>query len=353
MKPTTTTQYVGIDLHQATSSVCIRDVDGRITQQTVLQTSAPAIRGLIRSLGGDVFVTFEEGTQSQWLYDVLRNDAKVLVCDPRHNHSMKANKSDKVDAERLSDLLRAGMLRPVYHDIHSVRDLRELVRSYTTLVQDATRIMLRLKALYRARTIATKGDGVYQKKGRAGWLARIDSSAARQRAERLLVQLDHVQELRKEAKHAMLREAKHHKAVQLLQTFPHIGPIRAAEIVSIMATPHRFRTKRQLWAYAGLAVVTRSSSDYEMTPQGLRRKKRAPSTRGLNRNANHQLKKVFKSIANELASTDTPLGDHHRERLARGMRESLAKVTLARSVAAILLAMWKNGEPYDDDKLNR
>jgi hypothetical protein len=35
------------------------------------------------------------------------------------------------------------------------------------------------------------------------------------------------------------------------------------------------------------------------------------------------------------------------------MRESLAKVTLARSVAAILLSMWKKGEPYDDDKLNR
>jgi hypothetical protein len=154
MKPTTT-QYVGIDLHQATSSICIRDVDGRITQQTVLQTSASAIRGLIRSLDGEILVTFEEGTQSQWLYDVLRDDAKVLVCDPRHNHSMKGNKSDKVDAERLSDLLRAGMLRPVYHDIHSVRDLRELVRSYTTLVKDATRIMLRLKALYRARTIAT------------------------------------------------------------------------------------------------------------------------------------------------------------------------------------------------------
>jgi hypothetical protein len=90
-----------------------------------------------------------------------------------------------------------------------------------------------------------------------------------------------------------------------------------------------------------------------MTPEGLRRRKRPPSTRGLNKNSNHQLKKVFKSIANEIAPTDTPLGDHHRERVSRGMREALAKVTLARSVAAIILTMWKKGEPYDPDKLNR
>jgi hypothetical protein len=60
----TTTQYVGIDLHQATSSICVRDVDGRITQQTA-QTSAPAILGLRTGRpGGEVLVTFEEGTQS-------------------------------------------------------------------------------------------------------------------------------------------------------------------------------------------------------------------------------------------------------------------------------------------------
>lgn len=349
----TVTQYVGIDLHQATSYVCVRDGEGKITQRTILETTAPAIMGLIRSLGGEVHVTFEEGTQSQWLYDVLRHDAHVLVCDPRHNRLTIGNKSDRVDAERLSELLRTGMLRAVYHDTHSVRDLRELVRSYTTLVEDATRIMLRLKALYRSRAIRTKGSGLYDADRRGEWLERIDSPAARSRAEQLLVQLGQVQALRKKAKRLMLREARHHEAVTLLQSFPHVGPIRAAEIVSIVATPHRFRTRRRLWAYAGLAVVMRSSSDYEMGPEGIRRTRRAPATRGLNRNANHRLKKVFKSIANELARSDGPLGQRHSDRLARGMKEELAKITLARTVAAILLAMWKKGEPYDPERLNR
>lgn len=347
------TQYVGIDLHQATSSVCVRDSDGRITQQTVIQTSASEISRLVRSLGGDPMVTFEEGTQSQWLYDVLRNDARVIVCDPRRNHSMKDNKNDRLDAEKLSDLLRAGQLRPVYHDTHSVRELRELVRTYTSLVQDANRIMLRLKAIYRGRAIATPGAAVYRQSNRQEWLDRIESPSARLRASSLLVLLDQVQTLRIESRAAMMREARQHPAVKLLQTFPQVGPVRSAEIVSIIATPHRFRTRRHLWSYSGLSVITRSSSDYEYTPDGLRRSRRRVMTRGLNKNANHQLKNVFKAIATALARSDTPLGDRHRERVARGMRESLATVTLARTVAAILLTMWKEGAPYDAQRLKR
>jgi Transposase len=86
--------------------------------------------------------------------------AKVVACDPRHNGLLKSgNKSDKIDARKLADLLRAGMLHPVYHGQHSARPLKELSRSYLTLVHDGTRVMNRLKAIYRGQGSAAPANG--------------------------------------------------------------------------------------------------------------------------------------------------------------------------------------------------
>jgi hypothetical protein len=54
-----------------------------------------------------------------------------------------------VDARKLAELLRTGMLRPVYHGENGLRTLRDLGRSYQTISKDLTRVMNRLKALYR------------------------------------------------------------------------------------------------------------------------------------------------------------------------------------------------------------
>lgn len=89
-------------------------------------------------------VTFEEGTQAEWLYDLISPHAtELVVCNPHHNHLLKTgNKSDRVDARKLAQLLRARMLRPVYHGEHGTRTLKELVRSYECLVEDTSRVKI-------------------------------------------------------------------------------------------------------------------------------------------------------------------------------------------------------------------
>ena len=124
-----------------------------------------------------------------------------------------------------------------------------------------------------------------------------------------------------------------------------------AEILAVMATPWRFRTKRQAWPYVGLAVVTRSSADQEFDDGKLRRRKRAPLTRGLNRNHNPLLKSVFKGAANAAAAEDGPFKQLYEECVARGVRKDMAKVTLARKIVAITLRLWKTGELWDATKL--
>jgi transposase len=344
-------QYVALDVHQATLVVSVRDEQGSIVMRATVATEANAIVGLVRGLGSRVHIVFEEGTQAQWLHDVLRPHAeRVMVCNIR-GRAETGNKNDRIDADRLSELLRLGSLKAVYHEASSLLTLKELVRSYTNLVEDATRVMQRIKALFRARGIKTPGTSVYRQTKRKEWLARLEERGARMRAAGLLAELDVLEELRPKAKAAMIVEARRQPGWRFLRSVPFLGPVRVAEILAIMATPWRFRTKRQAWPYVGLAVVTRSSADQEFADGKLRRRKRAPLTRGLNRNHHPLLKSVFKGAANAAASQDGPLKDLYEACLARGVREEMAKLTLARKIVAIALRLWKTGELWDATKL--
>lgn len=344
-------QYVALDVHQATLVASVRDEQGAVVMRATVATDAKAVVGLVRGLGSRVQVVFEEGTQAQWLHDVLKPHAeRVVVCNVR-GRGETGNKSDRLDADRLSELLRLGSLKPVYHGASGLLTLKELVRSYVNLVEDGTRVMLRIKALFRARGIKTPGTSVYRQSTRKGWLSQLEERGARMRAEALFAELDVLQELRPKAKAAMIAEARRQSGWKILRSVPFLGPVRVAEILAIMATPWRFRTKRQAWPYVGLAVVTRSSADQEFADGRLRRRKRAPLTRGLNRNHNPLLKSVFKGAANAAAAQDGPFKEFYEACVGRGVREEMAKLTLARKIVAIVLRLWKSGEIFDATKL--
>lgn len=346
------TKYVGLDVHQATTVTSVREDGGRVIARTVLPTEASAIVDYFRGMRGTIHVTFEEGTQAQWLHDLLGPVVhRVLVCD-RRGKSQQGNKGDHPDADELSDLLRCGKLRAVYHGTGERATLQELARTYQNLLEDGTRVMQRLKALFRARGIKTPGTAIYRGACRAEWLGRLREPGVRFRAEALYAELAVLQQLRPKAKTAMLAEASKDPAWPVLRTIPYLGPVRVALILARMQTPWRFRTKRHLWAYVGLAVVTRSSAEYEMDgPRAVRRRRRLVMTRGLNRNHNRVLKDVFKGAATAASVRRGALQEWYQGLVTRGMREELARVTLARKLAAITLRLWKRGERYDATQL--
>jgi transposase len=145
-------KYIGLDVHQATISAVVLDSTGKLVMESILETKAATILQFIDGLRGSLSVTFEEGTCAAWLHDLLQpHVTKVAVCDPRKNALLKSgNKNDRIDARKLADLLRSELLSPVYHGENGVRTLKELARSYLTVTQDVTRVMNRLKALYRS-----------------------------------------------------------------------------------------------------------------------------------------------------------------------------------------------------------
>ena len=293
----TSEKYIGLDVHQATISVAVMDASGKLVMESILETKASTLLQFLAGLRGNLSVTFEEGTWAAWLYDVLKpHVTHLVVCNPRKNALLKTgSKSDRIDARKLAELLRGNHLKPVYHGETGVRMLRELARSYLTLMEDQIRVMNRLKALYRSWGIACAGRDVDYTRHRAEWLEKLREPGVRRRAARLYEQLDAMQRLRRLARHDLLLESRKHSISSKLRQIPYVGPIRAALLIALLQTPHRFRTKRQLWAYSGLALEIHTSGDYGYPDGQLRRSKKVVSIRGLNKDHNHDLKGLVQS----------------------------------------------------------
>jgi len=346
-------KYIGLDVHQSTISVAVLDSEGKLVMQCVLATHASAILDFFHGLRGTLHVTFEEGTHSAWLYDLLvRRVAKLVVCNPRQNALLKAgNKSDAIDARKLAELLRAALLSPVYHGESSTQTVKHLGRSYVSLTEDTTRTMGRLKALYRSQAIACSGQKPYGRRHRQAYLEQLRETGLRCRAERLYQQLDLLQQLRREARRDLILECRKHADARILRQVPLLGPIRVGLLLGRVQTPHRFRTKRQFWAYCGLALETRSSADYRMVNGQLERRQKPALIRGLNLNHNHDLKNLFKSAATSAAVRPGGFRDVYENLLRKGMKPELARLTLARKLAAVTLHVWKKGEAFDAEHL--
>ncbi len=347
------TKYIGMDVHKETISIAVLNSSGKLVMETIIETKASTLLQFVQGLRGSLHVTFEEGTWAAWLYDLLRpHVTKVVVCDPRKNALLKTgNKSDRIDARKLAELLYLNKLKPVYHGEHGVRALQELSRSYLTISGDLARVMTRLKALYRSWAIPCAGKQVYAPRYRSEWLGKITEAGVRRRAEFYYQQLDALRALRQQVRRELLAESAKHKASKLLCQIPSIGPIRAAQLIAILQTPHRFRTKRQLWAYGGLGIETHSSADHRYVEGQLRPSKRPVSLRGLNRNHNHELKNIFKGAAIIAATKAGPFQEFYAALVAKGIRPEMARLTLARKIAAITLIVWKKGVCFDAQHL--
>ena len=345
-------KFVGLDVHKETIAIVVVDEQGKTLVQSVVATEGETIRDFLKGLSGEIHLTFEVGTQSNWLYRQTKPLVeKVIVCNPRHNNLlMIGNKADLIDAEKLAQLLRLGALHEVWQHSAEQACLKELVRTHENLISDCIKVMNRIKAVYRSQAIKCAGSSVYQVSKRDEWLAKLSEPGMRLRAELFFRELDTLTELRKQARLAMLRQARKHKDFKRLCKIPGLGFVNVSRLIAQVGTPFRFQTKRQFWKYCGLAVATRSSADHLIVGGKLQKKIKQTQTRGLSRNFCHRLKNVFKMAAQKSARAE-PFQTYYEKLLDGGTRPSLAQVSLARKIAATALSVWKNRTDFDAQRL--
>lgn len=339
-------RYVGVDAHARSCTLGVMSAGGRRLKQLLVETNGRALVEAVRGIGGRVHVCLEEGTQSAWLYELLKpHVAEVVVAVAPEK---KGSKDDQRDAWARANELRTDSIETrVFKAPEHLAGLRNAVRLYGFAVTDVVRAKNRLKSVFLSRGISTDAS-VYAPSKRAEWLMKL-SLPHRQLAEWLGRQLDQLEPLREEAERLLLAESKKHPIIRKLSTAPGMGPIRTAQVVAIVAAPERFRTRRQFWSYSGLGIVTRSSSDWAQDRAGKWVRLQHAQTRGLSRKRQPRLKAVFKGAATTVIAqlTEDPLHADYERMLQSGIKPTLAKLTLARKIAATVLSMWKHQEAYD------
>lgn len=339
-------RFAGLDVHAQTCTLAVMSASGKRLTSQVLETNGRVLVEAIRGIAGRVHLCIEEGTQSAWVHEILSpHVAELVVTAPEESRGAK---DDLRDAWGLADDLRTGRIKTrVYKAPKQLAGLRSAAIAYRLATQDVVRLKNRLKAVLRSRGILADGD-VYDTAARKKWLKPLPAGH-RELAEWLGRGLDEILPLRDEAEEWLRKESKSHAIIRTLVTGPGMGPIRSAQLVAIVGTPHRFRTSRQFWSYCGLAIVRRSSSDWARNKQGAWVRAEVHQTRGLTRKRHPVLKSIFKGAATTVIAQlpDDPLRAHYERMLESGIKPNLAKLTLARRIAAIVLSMWKHEEVYD------
>lgn len=341
---------IAIDVASEVSSVCVMGNNRRVRMEERIPTRIGTFKELIRGVPRPRQVVFEEGTQAAWLWSELHGVCDdIFVCDPRQNRELSGQfKSDENDARNLALRAQGNLLKRVWHGGQELQSLREAVRMYQCFTEESVRLKNQMRAVFRGCGVAV-GQRAYSIKSRKKIVVGLRLAVQRERVLRLGAVLDEVTAQRARALKTMTTLARKNKMYKPLRKIDGIGPIFSSMFISEVGDPFRFRTRAQLWSYAGLAIMTYESSEFELKSGRIVRKSRAAKTRGLVRTYNRTLKYVLKQAAMTLSRTKW--STQYRSLLGRTKNSSNAQLTLARKLASVMLYIAKTGEQYDIAKV--
>jgi hypothetical protein len=273
------------------------------------------LQGYLTLLKGRMILALEETTTAQWLYlELVDFVDRIIICDPYRNHLLlDGPKTDKLDAGKLCMLLRAGLLKEVFHSVNILYELRSLVSSYEDLVQAGVRILNQQKALEL---------GHFTTGSNAPFI------------------LDHMKQniemyhtSKEEYKKKFEEIAKKHTLIKHQVEIPGIGSIGAVKIVATAVDANRFSHSGKYLSYCGLVYNEKVSGGRSY---GRRRPRYS-----------RRLKSVYKLAAMScLSGKDNPMRRYYDWLIAKGLAEHNARNAVARYIAKVSYGMLKNGQRF-------
>jgi len=331
-----------MDCHITTLDFAVVNDAGRLIKANRVATSVSNLMGFIRKVTPPRIVYIEEGTLAAWALEVcVSYGEKLVITDPKQNHwiGSSGQKDDSIDALKLAQLARGGYIKEIHHPVGQRRRFRELMIAYHDTVRSEIRIKNKIKAKFRQNGIQCTGDTIYAKTYREEWKGKLPQDPTLLLiVEGLWQQLEQLEQTETNILAAAKAHAKQYPEIKLFKALPGIGFINAATVSALLETPHRFADKRKVWMYAGLGLMKRSSGGKLYSER-------------LTTEYNRLLKYTIKQAAEAaIRANDNPFRRKYLDMtLLRGVAPHRAKLTIARDMLAIMLAMWKKGEKYNPE----
>jgi transposase len=330
---------IGVDVHCSFSEVAAVNTMGRVIHRNRCATTIPALAEELDKIPRPRCVVIEEGPMADWLWRNLRPRVEeMIVCQPRRNRliAQEGDKDDPLDAEKLAQLCRGGYVKAVHHSESLPRALfKQHVGLYHGAVRERVRAALRLSSLLRRHGVFVRERAFVNPADRPALLQRLPPDRTLAADLRLLWKAyDVLAAVEEQMRRRLVQLAKEVEVLRRFETLPGIGWIRAATLYAWLDTPWRFRSKSALWKYLGIGLQQRGSGD-------------GPKRLSVPPFVNRSLKSTILGAAKSAAAQgDNPFADLHRRVLEAGLSRRLARRHVARSLAATLWGLWKNGSAY-------
>lgn len=324
--------YVAIDWSQVNIALA-RSTKKYFTPKVLEwnESEIKIVKEYFQRLKGSILLTIEETTTSHWLYVELINYVdRIIICDPYHNRLLNDGpKTDKIDAKKLCRLLRAGLLREVYHSCNNDYQLRQLVSTYNDLTKAGVRVQNQRSAVYRSLGQKYDKSNLSEMKERISenTFAKFISDWQDQNIEQYFADKEIFEKL-------ISQVVRGNKRIKNLKGIPGIGNIFALTIYAMVIQPERFKSKGHYWSYCGLVWHEKLSGKRNYG-------KRKPRY-------NRQLKSVYKTAARiSITSGNNSVFKYYEALKEKGLTHKQAALMIARYIAKVSWGMLKSGQEYD------
>lgn len=319
------TNYVALDWAQSNMAWAHSTRHSDKVETFDVRSDVQGFKRYLKDLNGTTILTFEETSPAHWLYTELIDVVdKIVVCEPYTNHLLKTGpKTDRVDAMKLLKLLKADMLKPVFHSVDEFVYVRKIVSGHEDLIHTLVQLKHRRSALFRSRGLKSSEEK----------LPTHEEQFVLEGLEEL-IKAHEVRRLKYEKE--LRRIVRESQMAKNLTSIPGIGFINAVKIVAAVIDPSRFKHKTGFFLYCGL-------QKYDVISGGRSYGSRSPRY-------SRKLKSVFKTAALVCArNTEGRLKSYYDDLLKKGYPEHQARHALARRIAALALGVMKTGRPLDFD----
>jgi transposase len=337
-------EYVGIDVHKKQSQICTFTAAGEILHQRI-ETQRERFAAVCAE-PPQARILIEASTESEWVARCLEEwGHEVIVADPNYApmyaQRSRRVKTDRRDAEALAHACRLGAYRPAHRTSDHQRHVRGVLAMRDALVRSRTRWISVVRALLRQH-------GYRLRSGAAeSFIARVEELAlpAELQAdiEPLVRAMHSVNEQLAALEQHTETMAQSDEVVERLRTAPGVGPLTPLAFVATLDEVERFDKAHQVESYLGL--VPREWSSGEQQQRGK-----------ITKQGSGRMRAVLVGAAWRIICRKEVAGSklrHWAECLAARRGKRIAVVALARRLAGILYALWRDGSVYDEARVGQ
>lgn len=332
--------YVGLDVHQKRSVLCILDENGQRVKQIVIRGPWPKLFEVLATIDRPFAICYEASCGYGYLHDRLSRLAqRVVVAHPGQLRLIfrSKRKNDRVDAEKLAKLLYLGEVPSVHVPSVDVRSWRAMIEHRTRLIAKRTRTKNGIRAVLRGCGVVTP-RGLWGKRGR-GWLKHVelDHPIQRLRLDMLLDELASFDQQVRRVEAELNRLADRHPGIQLLRSIPGVGARSAEAFMAYIDQPERFTHNKAIGSYLGLVPCQDQSAASNrlghITGDG-------PAT----------VRKLLTEAAWQGIRRSPTIRQHFQRVIGRDpQKKKIALVATAHYLARVMLAMLRTGEVWHEN----